>query len=706
MIKTWVDFVKPSTRFRSALRPVRASPIDVSLRKRPSRPKALWPLVALLLLLAVGCGSSSSPTLETTTPTPLPTVEADPSPTITFTVPAVESPAPTSTVPPSPVPSPTATPTPTLIPEAGPTPLSIPKPLKRDLYELARALSLKTIDPIPRITYDTTRDLQEGHRDTFNVLDSDAVKSEKVVAILKLVSHNAYWYIQDGLDISREELEEAALAFEGDIYPVVTEAFGPLWPPQAAAGQRITILHARLRGAAGYYSSVDEYPTAVHQHSNQRKMIYINSSFLRTGSSSYLSTLGHELQHAIHWNLNRGQSTWLNEGLSQVAEQRLGYPLATVDSFTTTPLTSLVYWPIDGSSNIANYGAAFLFTHFLDSHYVPEGDLRPLVKTGGVAGIDSVNAYLALLNAGEDFDAVFGRWIVANYLGQMDSGPFSYPGLKVGVDHTDVLGSEGAFALSQPQYSARYVLLDLEGSQAEVGFVGGAHTPLIPVDPLQGGHCWWSNRGDSMSTALTREFDLSTLDRATLRFSLWYEIEEGWDYGYVQVSTDGGLTWDILEGDLATARNPVGNSFGPGYSGFSVGWVEDQVDLTPYAGRKVLVRFHYVTDDAINGTGLCLDTISVPQIGFFDDASQDQVWLAEGFFRTNNRVPQGYAVWVIETRDGDRSVRPLELDDSNEAQALVTDLDLLDEVVLVVGSLARGSNLPTQYQLTLKAAWK
>ena len=67
----------------------------------------------------------------------------------------------------------------------------------------------------------------------------------------------------------------------------------------------------------------------------------------------------------------------------------------------------------------------------------------------------------------------------------------------------------------------------------------------------------------------------------------------------------------------------MGNSFGPGYSGASDGWVEDQVDLTPYAGEEVLVRFHYVTDDAINGTGLCLDTISLPEVGFFDDASQN-----------------------------------------------------------------------------------
>ena len=567
---------------------------------------------------------------------------------------------------------------------------------------MARSLSLKSPDPIPPVVYDNPSNLVVGYEDIFKVLDAVAVRVNDISATLEFVSNNAYWYVQEGLNISADDLEEAARFFEERIFPEVTGSFGPLWPPEASKGHRITILHARLRGVAGYYSSADEYPTLVHEHSNQRKMIYINSATLRVGSVGYLSTLAHELQHAVQWNLNMGQSTWLNEGLSQVAEQQLGWVPRTVGSFRNSLPTSLVYWPMSALDSSANYGAAFLFTQFLADHYSLGGDLELLLRTGE-SGINAVDSYLDFLNAEDDFDSIFGRWTVANYLSQTGNGPFSYAEKLVAVGPTDVLNQTGIHILSQPQYSVRYLLLDLEAKGAEIQFSGDSHTSLLPINPKSGGYCWWGNRGDSISTTLTRGFDLSDVNQATLRFTLWYEIEEDWDYGYVQVSTDGGSTWDILPGALSTPSNPVGNSFGPGYSGVSDGWVEDQVDLTPYAGEEILVRFHYVTDDAINGTGLCLDTISLPEVGFFDDASQNQGWTSEGFFRTNNQVPQGYTVWLIESRDGEKAVRRVELDSSNQGKIVVPDLNAVDEVMVIVGSLARGSSQPAEYRLTLRS---
>ena len=52
----------------------------------------------------------------------------------------------------------------------------------------------------------------------------------------------------------------------------------------------------------------------------------------------------------------------------------------------------------------------------------------------------------------------------------------------------------------------------------------------------------------------------------------------------------------------------------------------DDVDLTPYAGSEVLVRFEYVTDDAVNGRGLCLDDFAIDEIGWADDAESDGGW--------------------------------------------------------------------------------
>ena len=142
------------------------------------------------------------------------------------------------------------------------------------------------------------------------------------------------------------------------------------------------------------------------------------------------------------------------------------------------------------------------------------------------------------------------------------------------------------------------------------------------------------------------------MDAATLRYHAWHDIEEDWDFAYVEVSEDGGETWTILETTLTTDANPNGTAFGPGITGESNGWVEDSVDLAPYAGKEVLVRFEYVTDDAENGRGLCLDDFSIEELGWSDDAETDGGWEANGFARVNNLMPEEFLVQVVRKTPG------------------------------------------------------
>jgi len=50
--------------------------------------------------------------------------------------------------------------------------------------------------------------------------------------------------------------------------------------------------------------------------------------------------------------------------------------------------------------------------------------------------------------------------------------------------------------------------------------------------------------------------------------------------------------------------------------------VREKIDLTPYAGRPIVVRFEMVTDDAVNLPGLCIDDMRVPELGFSDDSNR------------------------------------------------------------------------------------
>ena len=67
------------------------------------------------------------------------------------------------------------------------------------------------------------------------------------------------------------------------------------------------------------------------------------------------------------------------------------------------------------------------------------------------------------------------------------------------------------------------------------------------------------------------------------------------------------------------------------------------------------LRFEYVTDAAVNGEGMLIDDVSIPQIGYSTDFEDDAQhgWEGEGFVRVQNRLPQSFAVSLIRL-DGDK----------------------------------------------------
>ena len=571
-------------------------------------------------------------------------------------------------------------------------------PPDRDLYELARALRTKQRDPIPPLVSVDRAVYQAGRQEAFWLVDLLDTRAFQRQATLLYASPHAYWWATEDSGVTKSEMEEAARVFEKSIYPSVTAAFGTPWPEGQETDSRITILHARLRGVAGYYSSSDEYPPEVHPQSNGRTIIYINAGALRPGSTAYLATLSHELQHAIHWRADESEETWVNEGLSEVASDLAGYPPGSASSFTAAPNRSLMNWPLNSSGVIPYYGANFMFFTYLAQRYGGYDNLALLLKEPS-DGIEGVDAYLAQLGYKVTFRDVFQDWVVANYMDRQGPGPYEYADSKVRVALTQELPPNVQVRRYVPQYAADYLGIDLTaGSQTRIRFQGETRTPLLSDPPTSGDRCWWSNRGDSIDTTLTRELDLSGLTSATLRYKLWYDIEEQWDYAYVEVSTDGGVTWDILATPGSTPENPVGNSFGPGYSGQSGGWLSETVELSPYSGRSVLLRFQYVTDDALHGAGLCLDDISAPELSFSDDAEAgNRGWVAAGFRRAEAQTPQDFIVQVI-TFGKEAQVLKMTLDAAGSGEVAVSG-DGAERAVVVVAALSPDTRISAGYTL-------
>jgi hypothetical protein len=223
---------------------------------------------------------------------------------------------------------------------------------------------------------------------------------------------------------------------------------------------------------------------------------------------------------------------------------------------------------------------------------------------------------------------------------------------------------------------------------------------------------WWSNRGDDSSSSLTREFDLRNVQSATLQAWLWYDIEPDWDYAYAEISTDGGRSWHILAGRHSVTSNPHGNSFGPAYTGTSGGgttpvWVEEEVDLTPFAGQVILLRFEMTTDDSVNHPGLFLDDVRIPEIGYTEDFEEgDGGWEPQGFIRTDNVLPQRYLVQVITWgADETPAVARLELDESQRGTFRIEGFGRqVRRAVLAVSALAPATTEPAPYWYALTPA--
>jgi hypothetical protein len=168
------------------------------------------------------------------------------------------------------------------------------------------------------------------------------------------------------------------------------------------------------------------------------------------------------------------------------------------------------------------------------------------------------------------------------------------------------------------------------------------------------------------------------------------------------VSTDGGKKWDIIPGAHTSDTNPYGNNFGHGYTGISGGgeravWVEERVDLSPYSGQEVLIRFEYVTDDSYNDPGFCVDDISIPELGYVYDAESDGGWQSEGFLRSTNVLPQEWIVQVISF-GGETTVGEMELGEGQEGRMVIADFGTeVDRAVLVVSAVAPATTEVASY---------
>ncbi|WP_109507614.1 immune inhibitor A domain-containing protein [Nocardioides speluncae] len=146
------------------------------------------------------------------------------------------------------------------------------------------------------------------------------------------------------------------------------------------------------------------------------------------------------------------------------------------------------------------------------------------------------------------------------------------------------------------------------------------------AEPHSGANMWYSSADqDWADVKLSRTVEVP--DAADAKFWMWnnYVIEADWDYGFVEVSTDGGTTWTEQKvydetGTLVSTDDDYPDPNGRladyggkkyGLTGDTHGWRHDYVDLSGFAGQTIQLRLRQATDAGFLERGWFGDDFSV-----------------------------------------------------------------------------------------------
>jgi hypothetical protein len=121
------------------------------------------------------------------------------------------------------------------------------------------------------------------------------------------------------------------------------------------------------------------------------------------------------------------------------------------------------------------------------------------------------------------------------------------------------------------------------------------------------------------------------------QLSFWskFDIEAGWDKGLVQISTDGGASWQRVAVNYPGTVNQTNDACGLGTGGFFTGtsttWNQYSASLAAWADQDVVLRFIFSSDGYVTGDGWWIDDISITDVAVPGTCDSGSPLFADGF---------------------------------------------------------------------------
>lgn len=332
----------------------------------------------------------------------------------------------------------------------------------------------------------------------------------------------------------------------------------------------------------------------------------------------YEGIFAHEYQHLLHSDYDGDEENFINEGMSDLAMVLTGYGESVtghMEPAADFPENSLTVWEDQGDLEIlTDYGQAFLFQYYLMEQYGPSFTQALFLNPdNGTTGVDST---LDAFHAHRDFIDVFHDWSIAMLIDSKKTGHGHYYfkdldfNLNIGTPSDP---NEEAFSTpGAPPWGTDYLWITGNPKNLRRLVFNGVPYSTFPTA--------WSSDGDVLHSGTGDLIDnwaiFSAVGGGTLSFDTMYDFEEYWDFGFVQVSTDGGYNWTSLSNAYTTdlhdpSAHPDVVANLPGLTGTQASMVNMSFDLSAYAGQDILLAFRYITDWATYGDGWYIDNVMV-----------------------------------------------------------------------------------------------
>lgn len=470
--------------------------------------------------------------------------------------------------------------------------------------------------------------------------------------------------------ITQSQVDKLRDEFDKNIYPKDTEFFGT---PDKHDGSKSPIAGNVEGIPKGYYEGSEKvimlvdniiddnyndpnYPFFVAGFYWQTLEKYMDRNIITIDTrdwdtrleSTFYGTTIHELQHLIHADNDAAEETWINEGMSTFSEYLGGYGHddGSINFYLDHPENSLVNWDehkvtSTGPETIADYGQVYLFTLYMNDKFGK--DFIKDLALNKNHGINSINEVLKDHGINLTFTQLYQNFITALALDSDRGGnkDYKFDSINLRDIAVDKQGTKRGMTVNYekaaqfektgvPAWGGDFKKLDFKDKISSISFDGVDFlsspwkSVADPKDPNN--KVLWGNTGDEADNGLIFEADLTNKDKATLKFDNLINIEEQWDFGVVQVSTDNGKTWVSLanentRNDAVQEGHPKIKENLPGFTGTYDGWKKETFDLSAYAGQKILVSFRYLTDWGNNEAGWYIDNIEIPEIGYMKDGS-------------------------------------------------------------------------------------